>query len=70
MLDNPLSALCCWRRWAIRPGPARRHLLDRHRDHQVTIPTKGIGREGFEEYEGKTFSIRSVQHVTVFVKKA
>lgn len=36
---------------------------------QVTIPTKGIGRAGFEEFEGKTFSIRSVQHVTVFVKK-
>ncbi len=36
---------------------------------QVTIPTKGIGRKGFEEFEGKTFSIRSVQHVTVFVRK-
>lgn len=36
---------------------------------QVTIPTKGIGVAGFEKYEGKTFSIRSVQHVSVFVKK-
>lgn len=36
---------------------------------QVTIPTKGIGRAGFEEFEGRTFSIKSVQHVTVFVKK-
>ncbi len=35
----------------------------------VTIPAKGIGSQGFEEFEGKTFSIRSVQHVTVFVKK-
>lgn len=33
---------------------------------QVTIPTKGIGHEG---YEGKTFSIRFIQHVTVLVKK-
>lgn len=36
----------------------------------VKIPKKGIGRAGFEEFEGQTFSIRSVQHVTVFVKKA
>ena len=35
----------------------------------VRIPTKGIGRQGFEEYEGNTFSIRAVQHVTVYVKK-
>lgn len=36
----------------------------------VTIPTKGIGRQGFEEFEGKTFSVRSIQHVSVFVKKS
>ncbi|MCU0277903.1 MAG: hypothetical protein MUE31_03320 [Candidatus Nanopelagicales bacterium] len=36
---------------------------------QVKIPTKGIGSQGFEKYEGKTFSIRSIQHVSVFVKK-
>lgn len=36
----------------------------------VTIPTKGIGHEGFEEFEGKTFSVRSIQHVAVFVKKS
>jgi hypothetical protein len=36
---------------------------------QVTIPAKGIGSQGFEEFEGKTFSVPSIQHVTVFVKK-
>ncbi len=35
----------------------------------VTIPTKGIGREGFEKYEGLTFSMERIQHVVVFVKK-
>lgn len=35
---------------------------------QVKIPTRGIGHS-FEQYEGKTFTIRSIQHVTVFVKK-
>jgi len=36
---------------------------------QVRIPTNGIRAEGYEQFEGKTFSIKSVQHVTVFVKK-
>lgn len=36
---------------------------------QVKVPTKGIRAEGFEQFEGKTFSIKSVQDVTVFVKK-
>jgi hypothetical protein len=36
---------------------------------QVKIPTKGIRVQGYEQFEGKTFSIKSVQHVTVFVKK-
>lgn len=35
----------------------------------VRIPTKAIGHQGFEEYEGKTLSIVSVRHVTGFVKK-
>lgn len=35
---------------------------------QVSIPTKGVGA-GFERFEGKTFSIESIQHVTVFIKK-
>lgn len=35
----------------------------------VTIPTKGIGARGFEEFEGQTFAIRSVQQITVFMKK-
>lgn len=35
---------------------------------QVKIPTRGIGR-AFEQFEGKTYTIRSIQHVTVFVKK-
>ncbi len=37
---------------------------------QVSIPTKGIGRQGFEEFEGQTFSMRSIRQVAVFVKKA
>lgn len=36
---------------------------------QVTIPTKGIGAQGFEEFEGQTFSISSIQQITVFMKK-
>ena len=36
---------------------------------KVKIPAKGIGRAGFEEFEGKTFSIFAFQAVTVFVKK-
>ncbi len=37
---------------------------------QVTIPTKGIGSAGFEEFEGQTFSMRSIRQVAVFVRKA
>ena len=36
---------------------------------QVKIPANGIRAKGYEQFEGKTFSIKSVQHVTVFVKK-
>ncbi len=36
---------------------------------KITIPKKGISRAGFEEFEGKTFSIAAFQSVTVFVKK-
>ena len=36
---------------------------------KVTIPTKGIRANGFEEFEGKTFGIVAFQSVTVFVKK-
>jgi len=35
----------------------------------VRIPLKGIGRAGFEKFEGKTFSIYRFQAVTVFVRK-
>lgn len=36
---------------------------------KVRIPTKGIDQSGFEEFEGKTFSIFAFQAITVFVKK-
>jgi hypothetical protein len=36
---------------------------------KVRIPTKGIDQSGFEEFEGKTFSMFAFQAVTVFVKK-
>ena len=36
---------------------------------KVRIPTKGIDQSGFEEFEGKTFSIFAFQSVSVFVKK-
>jgi len=36
---------------------------------KVTIPAKGIRAQGFEEFEGKTFSIIGFQAVTVFVKR-
>jgi len=36
---------------------------------KVRIPTKGINQAGFEEFEGKTFSMFAFQAVTVFVKK-
>lgn len=35
---------------------------------RVTIPKKGIRKQGFEQYEGKTFSIVAFQSVSVFVK--
>lgn len=35
----------------------------------VPIPENGIGYQGFEEFEGQTFSMKSIQQVTVFVKK-
>ncbi len=37
---------------------------------KVKIPTKGIDQSGFEEFEGKTFSIFAFQAVSVFVKKS
>lgn len=36
---------------------------------KVTIPKGGIRARGFEEFEGKTFDIKSVQSISVFVKK-
>lgn len=36
---------------------------------RVTIPTKGIDQQGFEQYEGLTFSMARIQHVVVFVKR-
>ena len=36
---------------------------------KVRIPTKGIDQSGFEQFEGKTFSMFAFQAVTVFVKK-
>jgi len=36
---------------------------------KVRIPTKGIDQAGFEEFEGKTFTMFAFQAVTVFVKK-
>ena len=36
----------------------------------VPIPRKAIDRAEFERYEGKTFTISSVQDVTVYVKRA
>lgn len=36
---------------------------------KVRIPTKGIDQSGFEQFEGKTFSIVGFQAVSVFVKK-
>jgi len=36
---------------------------------KVTIPKNGIRKQGFEQYEGKTFSIVAFQSVTVFVKR-
>ena len=36
---------------------------------KVRIPTKGINRAGFEQFEGKTFTMFAFQAVTVFVKK-
>ena len=35
---------------------------------KVTIPKNGIRKQGFEQYEGKTFSIVAFQSVSVFVK--
>ncbi|HEU4703515.1 MAG TPA: hypothetical protein VFS37_13615 [Conexibacter sp.] len=37
---------------------------------RVPIPKKAIDRAEYERYEGKTFSIVSVQDVTVYVKRA
>jgi hypothetical protein len=37
---------------------------------RVPIPRKAIDRAEYERYEGKTFSIVSVQDVTVYVKRA
>lgn len=36
---------------------------------RVPIPRKAINRGEFERYEGKTFSIVSIQDVTVYVKR-
>ncbi|HMJ04376.1 MAG TPA: hypothetical protein VK506_15655 [Conexibacter sp.] len=36
----------------------------------VPIPRKAIDRAEYERYEGKTFSIVSIQDVTVYVKRA
>lgn len=35
---------------------------------RVTIPRNGIRKQGFEQFEGKTFSIVAFQSVSVFVK--
>lgn len=37
---------------------------------RVPIPRKAIDRAEYERYEGKTFSIVSIQDVTVYVKRA
>lgn len=42
--------------------------LDGREKIKVRIPTKGIDQAGFEEFEGKTFSIAGFQAVSVFVK--
>lgn len=47
---------------ATRPGDGRETI-------KVKIPAKGIRAQGFEEFEGKTFSIQAFQSVTVFVKR-
>lgn len=71
VLDNPTVSALLLAEVGYTSGPRKGATSSTGTETiQVTIPTKGIGREGFEEYEGKTFSIRSVQHVTVFVKKA
>lgn len=36
---------------------------------KVPIPKDSIRARGFEEFEGKTFDIKSVQSISVFVKK-
>jgi hypothetical protein len=36
----------------------------------VPIPRKAIDRAEYERYEGKTFSIVSIQDVTVYVKRS
>ncbi len=43
--------------------------LDGREKAKVTIPTKGIRARGFEQFEGKTFSIVAFQSVSVFIKK-
>ncbi len=71
VLDNPTVSALLLAEVGYTSGPRKGATSSTGTETiQVTVPTKGIGREGFEEYEGKTFSIRSVQHVTVFVKKA
>ena len=71
VLDNPTVSALLLAEVGYTSGPRKGSSAPTGTETiQVTIPTKGIGREGFEEYEGKTFSIRSLQHVTVFVKKA
>lgn len=36
---------------------------------KVPIPEGGIRTSGYEQFEGKTFNIKSVQSISVFVKK-
>ncbi len=70
VLDNPtVSALLLGEAGYTSGTKKGSTAADGKETIQVTIPTKGIGRQGFEEFEGKTFSLRSIQHVTVFVKK-
>ena len=43
--------------------------IDGREKIKVRIPAKGIGRTGYEEFEGKTFSMFAFQAITVFVVK-
>lgn len=69
ILANPEISSLLMARWDTRRAPEGGPLLwTERRTIQVKIPTRGIGR-AFEQFEGKTYTIRSIQHVTVFVKK-